>query len=131
MAVIAAHFYLRALRRERRFRDCLDPLALRDDELLRKYRFPRQEPILLFEEMEPHLRRRTRRSQALPVHTQVLLALRLFASGSFQNVIGDTAGKILVFIDVLCNSGRVLSLTLLLGLFFDIHLHIFSHSPKT
>ena len=85
----------------------------------------------MLEEVEPHLRRRTRRSQALPLYTQVLLALRLFAIGSFQNVIGDIAGKILVFIDVLSNSGRVLSLALLLGLFSDIHLHIFSHSPKT
>ena len=107
-------------------------MALSDDELLRKYRFPRQELILLFEEMmEPQLRRRARRSQALPVHTQVLLAMRLFASGSFQNVIGDTAGKILVFIDVLFSFDRVLSLALLLGLFSDIHLHILSHSPKT
>ena len=49
------------IRREGWFRD---PLALSDDELLRKYRFPRQELILLFEEMmEPQLRRRARRSQ--------------------------------------------------------------------
>ncbi|XP_063857259.1 putative nuclease HARBI1 [Scylla paramamosain] len=47
---------------------------------------------LLFEEMQPQLERRTRHSQALPTHTQVLLAQRLFASGPFQNVIGDTAG---------------------------------------
>ncbi|XP_063854467.1 uncharacterized protein LOC135096683 [Scylla paramamosain] len=48
--------------------------------------------IPLFEEMQPQLERRTRCSQALPTHTQVLLALRLFASGPLQNVIGDTAG---------------------------------------
>ncbi|KAK8378736.1 hypothetical protein O3P69_009448 [Scylla paramamosain] len=42
--------------------------------------------------MQPQLERRTRRSQALPTRTQVLLALRLFASESFQNFIGDTAG---------------------------------------
>ncbi|XP_050709509.1 putative nuclease HARBI1 [Eriocheir sinensis] len=43
-------------------------------------------------ELQPQLERRTRRSQALPTHTQVLLALRFLASGSFQHVIGDTAG---------------------------------------
>ncbi|XP_063858342.1 uncharacterized protein LOC135099762 isoform X2 [Scylla paramamosain] len=50
-----------------------------------------KELILLFEEIQPQLER-TRHSQALPTHAQVLLSLRLFASGSFQNVIGDTAG---------------------------------------
>ncbi|XP_063858341.1 uncharacterized protein LOC135099762 isoform X1 [Scylla paramamosain] len=49
-----------------------------------------KELILLFEEIQPQLER-TRHSQALPTHAQVLLSLRLFASGSFQNVIGDTA----------------------------------------
>lgn len=93
MEILLADMHDRALRRERRFRDRLDPLALSDNELLLKYRFPRHELILFFEEMEPLLQRRTRRNHALPTHTQVLLALRLFASGSFQNVIGDTAGK--------------------------------------
>ncbi|XP_063864321.1 putative nuclease HARBI1 isoform X2 [Scylla paramamosain] len=55
-----------------------------------KYRFP-QLHLLLFE-MQPQLERRTRHSQALQTHTQVLLAQRLFASGLLQNVIGDTAG---------------------------------------
>ena len=95
MEIILAHLYDRALRRERRFRDRLDPLQLSDSECLLKYRFPRQELILLFQEMEAQLQRRTRRSHALPTHTQVLLALRFFASGSFQYVIGDTVGKIL------------------------------------
>ncbi|MPC83278.1 hypothetical protein E2C01_077985 [Portunus trituberculatus] len=80
MEVIATHFYCCALRRERRFRDCLDSLALSNGELLLKYHFPWQEVILLFKEMEPLLRSRTRESHALPVHTQVLLTLRLFAS---------------------------------------------------
>ncbi|KAK8401015.1 hypothetical protein O3P69_002647 [Scylla paramamosain] len=44
------------------------------------------EQTLLFEEMQPQLERITRRSQALPTRIQVLLALRLFASGPFQNV---------------------------------------------
>ncbi|KAG0714047.1 putative nuclease HARBI1 [Chionoecetes opilio] len=82
--------YLRALRRERRFRDRLDLLALTDQELMKHYRFPRHELIELIEELVPQLRRRTRRTRAIPPHTQVLLALRILASGSFQHVIGDT-----------------------------------------
>lgn len=84
----------RALRRERRIRDRLDPLALSDMELIKKYKFPRYELIQLIEELEPILQRRTRRSHAIPTHTQVLLTLRIYASGSFQHVIGDSAGRL-------------------------------------
>ena len=94
MEVIYVFMYDRAMRRERRFRDRLDLLAMSDRELIMKYRFPRHELIQMLEEMQPHLQRRTQRGHAIPTHTQVLLALRLFASGSFQNIIGDTAGKI-------------------------------------
>ncbi|KAG0710250.1 putative nuclease HARBI1 [Chionoecetes opilio] len=59
---------------------------------MKHYRFPRHELIELIEELEPQLRRRTRRTRAIPPHTQVLLALRILASGSFQHVIGDTTG---------------------------------------
>ena len=90
---VLAELEARALRRERKFRDCLDPLALSDRELLKHYRFPRHELILLIEELTPLLQRRTRRGHAIPPHTQVLIALRVYASGSFQHVIGDTSGK--------------------------------------
>ncbi|MPC79670.1 putative nuclease HARBI1 [Portunus trituberculatus] len=88
-----ACYHDRAMRRERQFRDRLDPLALNDTELMTKYCFPRQGLISQIREMEPLLQRRTRRSHAIPAHTQVLLARRIFARGSFQNVIGDTADK--------------------------------------
>lgn len=91
-AIIAAYFHDRALRRERRYRDPLDPLDISDEHLLRYYRFPRQEILHLCEELQPHLQRRTRRSHAIPTHTQVLVALRFYCSGSFQSVIGDSAG---------------------------------------
>ena len=93
--MIVAIFHDRALRRERRFRDRLDPLALSDQELIAHYGFPRHELINLIEEVNPYLRRRTRRSQAIPTHTHthVLMTLRMLASGSFEHVIGDTAGK--------------------------------------
>lgn len=105
----------RQLRRERRYRDPLDPLYVADEELLRDYRFPRNEIISLCEELEPYTARPTRRSHAIPTHTQVLVTLRFLASGSFQNVIGDTTGLTQAsvsrvvdqVIDVLFNKARV------------------------
>lgn len=81
----------RALRRERVFRDPLDPLAVSDEHLLRYYRFPRRELQWLCDVLEPHIGPVTRRSHAVPCHTQVLVALRFYASGSFQSVLGDSS----------------------------------------
>ena len=80
------------LRRERVFRDRLNPLDVSDEHLLRYYRLPRQEILQLCDELEPQLARLTHRTSAIPVHTQVMLALRFFASGSFQSVLGDLTG---------------------------------------
>lgn len=82
----------RALRRERVFRDPLNPLEVEDEHLLRYYRFPRREILWLCDELEPDIGRVTRRSHAVPTHTQVLTALRFYASGSFQSVVGDASG---------------------------------------
>ena len=95
MELLIALAYDRAMRRERRFLDRLDPLALSDEELMRYYRFPRRELMHLIRELEPQLQRRTRRVHAIPAHTQVLMALRILASGSFQHVIGDVCGRFL------------------------------------
>ena len=95
MEVYIALAYDRAMRRERRFLDRLDPLALSDEELMRYYRFPRRELMLLIRELEPLLERRTRRVYPIPTHTQVLMTLRILASGSFQHVMGDVCGKFL------------------------------------
>lgn len=92
MELVAAYIFNRRLRRERRYRDPLDPLHVSDEHLMRVYRFPRQEIIRLCNELRPQLERRTRRAHAIPTHTQVLAALRFFASGSFQTVIGDSVG---------------------------------------
>ena len=82
----------RALRRERVYRDPLDPLHISDKNLIRYYRFPRCEIIMMIEEMEPYLGRATQRSHALPTSTQLLVALRFFASGTFQSVLADSSG---------------------------------------
>ena len=94
MELMFAHYVDNAMPRERLFRDRLDPLAIPDNELMSKYRFPRRELLDIVRELEPALTRPSRRSNPLPAHTQVLLTLRLMASGSFQNVIGDIAGKL-------------------------------------
>ncbi|RXN31819.1 nuclease HARBI1 [Labeo rohita] len=42
--------------------------------------------------MGPHLQRRTRRNQAIPVQVQVLSVLGFLATGTFQREIGDRSG---------------------------------------
>ncbi|XP_069978519.1 putative nuclease HARBI1 [Penaeus vannamei] len=78
------------LRRERVFKDRLNPLAVSDAHLLRYYRFPRNDIQWLCESIGAHISRHTNRSHSVPVATQVLVALRFYASGSFQSVIGDS-----------------------------------------
>ena len=95
MELYIAIAYDRAMWRERRFLDRVDPLALSDEELIRYYRFPHRELMLLIRELEPLLQRRTRKVHAIPTHTQVLMTLRILASGSFQHVIGDVCGRFL------------------------------------
>ena len=82
----------RALQWERVYKDPLDPLHISDQNLLMYYRFPRCELILMIQELDLYLRRRNRRSHALPTSTQVLVAHRFYASGTFQNVLASTAG---------------------------------------
>ena len=79
-----------ALRRERVFRDRKNPLEQPDDFLIQKYRLPRHEILRLSNELRGDLERETRRNNAVPVELQVCAALRFLASGSFQNVLGDT-----------------------------------------
>lgn len=82
----------RALRRERVFRDRIDPFDFSDEHLLRYYRFPRRDLLVWCDKLEPHIGPKTRRSHAVPTYLQVLLAFRFYASGSFQSVIADTIG---------------------------------------
>ena len=76
----------------RPFRDRMDPLILPDHMLIRQYRLPRPAIIYLADMLSNDLKRKTRRSSPLPVVTQIMAALRFFASGSFQMVVGGTLG---------------------------------------
>jgi len=81
------------LPKPRVFRDRTQPLdILDDDELVMRYRLNRQCIVDLCDLLANDLQRSTRRSGALSVSTQVLVALRYFATGSFQRVDGDLHG---------------------------------------
>lgn len=92
MELVVAEEYDRARRRERVFKDPLDPLHVCDNHLLRFYRFLRGEILRLCRELQHDIGRVTRRSHAIPTHTLLLVALRFYASGSFQSVVGDVTG---------------------------------------
>ena len=57
-----------------------------------RFRFTRESIGYLVNLLRNDLQRVTRRNHALTVETQVLIALRFFACGSFQQVVGDTIG---------------------------------------
>jgi hypothetical protein len=78
-----------SMRKQRKFRDRENPFDFEDNILLLKYRFPRHALMAIIEKFRPFLTRKTLRSNAIPVHLQVLVALRFYASGSFQHVTGD------------------------------------------
>ena len=79
------------LPKPRMFRDRTQPLDCLDDhELMSRYRLSRECIIDLCESSD--LKRSTKRSGALSVSTQILVALRYFATGSFQRVDGDLHG---------------------------------------
>ena len=63
-----------------------------DEELRARYRFGRESINFILSLIEDDLKRKTKRSHAIPPVTQLLIALRFYASGSFLQVIGDSEG---------------------------------------
>lgn len=91
---VAYYNYIRRrnpnLHRERIFRDIDNPLDYLDDtDIICKYRLPRHNIIDLCGRFNRDLRRPTLRSRPLPVSLQVMVALNIYATGSFQAVLGD------------------------------------------
>ena len=84
----------RALRRERVFRDRINPLDIYDDHDFKlRYRFSRVSAMYIIDEITPDLLTRyNNRLHTIPPSLQVLLALRFYANGSFQRVTGDLHG---------------------------------------
>ena len=83
---------LRHPRRPRPFKPPINIESVTDEELRNRFRFGRQGIGYITNLIADKLRRSTRRNHALPPLLQVLIALRFYASGSFLQVIGDTAG---------------------------------------
>ena len=83
----------RALRRERVLRDRTNPLDIYDDgnllyddrELIERFSFYRAGKCDLIEELSPLLQHPIDRNGASPPAMQLLIALRFYANGSFQN----------------------------------------------
>lgn len=93
MAVAAVRHYRRALRRERLFRDRLNPLEnLSEVELITKYRFPGWAIQRITDIIEENVAHPSSKSGALPALLQVCVSLRYLASGSFQDSIGEHIG---------------------------------------
>ena len=83
----------RRLPKPRVFRDRNQPMdVMDDDELIARYRMPRHMIAQICEMLDEDLRRISHCSQALPVSTQVMVALSYFATGSFQRGTGDLHG---------------------------------------
>lgn len=81
------------IRKPRVFRDRTNPLDCMDDgELISRYRLPRHLIVDLCDKFNDELQRKSMRNHALPVATQILVALRYYATGSMQRVDGDLHG---------------------------------------
>ncbi|XP_033971453.1 putative nuclease HARBI1 [Trematomus bernacchii] len=78
-----------ALRRERIFRERINPLAFSEEYLYGRYRFSSEGLTYLSQLLEPHIANATHQSCALTVPQTVCIALRFFATGSFLYSVGD------------------------------------------
>ena len=63
-----------------------------DDEIRQRFLFRRDSILFIVDVVHDDLVRPTNRNHALSVETQVLAALRFFACGSFDQVVGDVIG---------------------------------------
>ena len=88
--VLMEYYSGRAIRGETVLRNRIDPLARSDEHLIRYYRFPRCEIIAMAEEFDEMLRPKTEKETALSPCQKILVALRFYASGSFQSLVADT-----------------------------------------
>ena len=72
------------------FRDMLNPLDTYDDiEIVQRFRLSRQLILDLYDQIGYGLQPATHRNHAIPGILQIFCALRFYASGSFQTVVGD------------------------------------------
>jgi hypothetical protein len=85
-----------------------------DEEIRKRYRFSRQGVCFLTDLLKEELERPIKRSHALSVEKQILIALRFYASGNFLQVIGDTLGKLILYFKILEINIKIINFTRLL-----------------
>lgn len=84
-------YYQQNVRHPRIFRDRGNPLdVLNDEEFRQRYRMTRPMFFELVNSVQFDLKYDTKRNHAVTAAQQLMVALSFFASGSFQQVIGDT-----------------------------------------
>ena len=90
----AAYVFMRrrTRRRERVFRDRTHPLEKYNDLVYKKFRFHRQFIFELAEEESQDIEFSLLRKGSLTPVLQMCLALRFYATGSFQSVVGELIG---------------------------------------
>ncbi|XP_062570042.1 putative nuclease HARBI1 [Saccostrea cucullata] len=93
MALLQAILEENKIRKNRIFRDRLNPLDAYDDaEILSRYRMTRHCLMDVIDMVRKDVSHETKRSHALTPEEQTFAALRYYATGSFQQVIGDILG---------------------------------------
>ncbi|XP_071375888.1 putative nuclease HARBI1 [Centroberyx affinis] len=99
-----------AFRQERVIRDRSNPLDIyNEEELIERFRFCRRDLFELIEELSPDLQFVSDHNAALSPALQLLMALRFYANGAFQNTVGD---MIRVHKSTTCRAIRRVSLAL-------------------
>ncbi len=79
------------LRRQPVYRDRLNPFENYDnEEFIKRYRFTKQTTQDIIELISDQLQSDTQRNKAIPPFLQVLTALQFYATGTFQQTVGDT-----------------------------------------
>lgn len=102
--------FRRALRRERVIRDRLHPFDNYDDvDLFARFRFCRANLQKITDLIANDIEHTTDKNGALNPSLQVCLALRYFATGSFQNLVGDSVG---VHKSTVCRAVRAVAVSL-------------------
>ncbi len=73
------------------YRDRLNPFEYyTDEEFIRRYRFSKDTTHRIVEIVGPNVAKVTKRNHVLPVHIQITCALQYYATGTFQQTVGDT-----------------------------------------
>jgi hypothetical protein len=92
-------------RKQRVFRNRTNPLdEYDDDEIRKRFRLSRELILELYEQIGAELEPQTQRNHAIPAIIKICCALRYYASGTYQAVIGDGLGIHKASVSVIINS---------------------------